>query len=73
MDVTKYALFRSCDITRIPTSMEQQLQNSTNFDDAAKYYSYVMDKLLLLKNMLKNDNTPRSTIEIVFLQITRCA
>lgn len=73
MDVTKYSLFRSTDVTRIPSSMELQLQGATNFDNASKYYTYVIDKLLVLKNMLKNDNSPRSTIEILFLQITRCA
>lgn len=73
MDVNKYALFHTCDVTHIPTSMENKLQNSVNFDKAAQYYSYVLDKLLVLKNMLKDDNTPRSTIEIMFLQITRCA
>lgn len=73
MDVTKYALFHDCGVTHIPTSMEPKLVGSTNFADAAKYYTYVMDKLLSLKNMLKNDNNPRSTIEIMMLQITRCA
>lgn len=73
MDVTKYALFKSPDVTRIPLSMENQLQGATNFDNAAKYYTYVIDKLLVLKNMLKSDSSPRSTIEILFLQITRCS
>ena len=73
MDLTKYSLFHSCDIIRIPTSMEEKLKRATNFDTAARYYAYVMDKLLSLKNMLKNDNSPKTTIEIVFLQITRCA
>lgn len=73
MDVNKYALFHTCDVTHIPTSMEAMLQNSVNFDKAAQYYSYVLDKLLQLKNMLKDDSTPRTTIEIVFLQITRCS
>lgn len=73
MDVNKYALFHTCDVTHIPTSMEPMLQNSVNFDKAAQYYSYVLDKLLQLKNMLKDDSTPRTTIEIVFLQITRCS
>lgn len=73
MDVTKYSLFKSTDVTRIPLSMENQLQGTTNFDNAARYYTYVIDKLLVLKNMLKNDASPRSTIEILFLQITRCA
>ena len=73
MDVTKYSLFHSTDVTRIPISMEPQLQGATNFNDASRYYTYVIDKLLVLKNMLKNDSSPRSTIEILFLQITRCA
>ena len=73
MDVTKYALFKDCSTTRIPTSMEDKLVHSTNIDGASKYYMYVVDKLLGLKNMLKNDNSPRATIEITFLQITRCA
>ena len=73
MDVTKYALFKTCASTRIPSSMEPKLVHATSFDNAPKYYTYVIDKLLGLKNMLKNDNSPRSTIEIIFLQITRCA
>ena len=72
IDVTKYSLFKSCDNIRIPLSMEPRLQSSINFDNASKYYSYVIDKLLTLKNMLKNDNSPRSTIEVMMLQITRC-
>ena len=73
MDVNKYSLFKTCDVTKIPSSMEDKLIGSTNFDNAPKYYSYVADKLLQLKNMLKNDNSPRVTIEIMLLQITRCA
>lgn len=72
LDVNKYALFKEVSVTRIPMSMEIALQNSTNFENASKYYSYILDKLLALKTLLKNDNTPRATIEISFLQITRC-
>ena len=72
IDITKYSLFKTTDVTRLPASMEDRLIQSTNFDNASRYYSYVIDKLLTLKNMLKNDNSPRSTIEIILLQITRC-
>ena len=72
VDLTKFALFQTCDVTQIPSSMEEDMRNASNFDNAGKYYTYVIDKLLTLKNMLKNDNSPRSTIEIVMLQITRC-
>lgn len=72
VDLTKFALFQTCDVTQIPSSMEADMRNASNFDNAGKYYTYVIDKLLNLKNMLKNDNSPRSTIEIIMLQITRC-
>lgn len=71
MDVTKYAIFNSCDMIRIPSSMEQSLKNTVNLDNPASRCMYIVDKLLGLKNMLKNDNSPRSTIEIVFLQMCR--
>lgn len=72
LDVNKYALFKTTEVTKFPSSLESALAASTNFNEASKYYSYVLDKLLNLKSMLKNDNSPRATIEIVFLQITRC-
>ena len=72
MDITKYALFKSAEVTRLPSSYESAMQYSTNISNADKYFMYVVDKLLELKNMLKNDNSPRSTIEIIMLQITRC-
>ena len=53
--------------------MEVDLINAVNFDNASRYYTYIIDRLLNLKVMLKNDDSPRSTIEIVMLQITRCA
>ena len=71
IDLTKYALFKTCDVTRIPTSMEDSLKYSTGFDSPEKYYSYVIDKLLSLKNMIKNEVDVRSTVEVVLLQIAR--
>lgn len=73
MDVNKYAIFKSCELTKIPVSMENRLQASTNFDNAPKYFGYVADKLLALKNMLRGDDSPRTTIEIMLLRITRCS
>lgn len=71
IDVSKYILFNSCDPTSIPASMEDCLKNAVNFENPLNYYTYVMDKLLDLKNMLKNDVDIKSTVEVVCLQITR--
>ena len=51
--------------------MEDSLKYSTGFDSPEKYYSYVIDKLLSLKNMIKNEVDVRSTVEVVLLQIAR--
>lgn len=72
LDVAKYSIFKSCDTTRIPTSMEDKLIYTTNIENASGHFTYVIDRLLSLKNMLKSDSSPKSTIEIVFLQIARC-
>lgn len=71
LDINKYAIFQDFSVTKIPKSMEKDLQYSIGFDNATKYYSYIIDKLLGLKNMLKNDNSPKNTIETVFLQMCR--
>lgn len=72
IDVTKYALFKTCDLTRIPSSMEDSLKFATGFDQPEKYYSYLIDKLLELKNMIKADTNVKATVEVMLLQIARC-
>ena len=51
--------------------MEERLKNSTNFENALQYYMYVVNQLLDLKNMLKNDSNIKSTIEVMFIKMTR--
>lgn len=71
IDVTKYSIFKSFDMIRIPQTMKDDLDNVVNIQDASKYFSYVIDRLLDTKNMIKNDSQIRSTIEVMFLRISR--
>ena len=71
LDISKYIIFQSCDILKIPTSMEEFLKNSTNFENAGQYYMYLVNQLLELKNMLKNDTNVKTTVEIMLLKIAR--
>lgn len=71
LDVSKYVVFKSTDMLKIPSSMETKLQHSTNFEDALNYYMYIVNHLLDLKNMIKNDSNIKSTIEVIFMQMTR--
>ena len=71
LDITKYCLFKDTELIEIPRSQEENLRNSTNFDDASKYYMYIVDNLLELKSKIKNDTSVRTTVEATFLHISR--
>ncbi len=71
LDVTKYCLFKSTDMIGIPSSLEDKLQASVNFENPEKYYMHIVDKLLELKNRIKNDTSVRTTVETTFLHISR--
>lgn len=71
LDVSKYIAFQSTDMIKIPSSMENRLKDSTNFENSLNYYMFIVNQLLDLKNMLKNDNNMKSTIEVMFLKMTR--
>lgn len=70
LDISKYCYFHNCDMLKIPAIMEDKLKMSTNFENAGKYYTYIVDHLLELKNMLKTDSNPRSTIEVMLVRIS---
>lgn len=72
LDVMKYSIFGGFELTKIPNTMEDKLKFTIGIDNAKQYFEYLVDKLLQLKNMLKNDVEPKSTIEVVLLSICRC-
>ena len=72
LDVSKYIIFKDCSVTKFPSSYKDKLDNSVNFKDADKYYSYILDRILELRNMLKEDTTIKSTVEVFLLKLARC-
>lgn len=71
IDLSKYCLFKDCRMTKIPQIMENELKSCTLFDNSISYYNYYTNQLLELKNMLKNDINPLSTIEVIFCKMLR--
>ena len=72
LNLVKYSLFKDISIINLPNIYVNELDNLTNFDNPDKYYNYILDRLLNLKNMLKNDSNISTTILAVLLQVTRC-
>ena len=72
LDINKYALFGTFDLLQLPQSVEDKVKGCVNFDKAPSYYSYVLDKLLSLKQGLRYDEFPKETVEVSLLKLARC-
>lgn len=71
LDITKYILCKSIQVTKLPKTLEEDLKFAIGIQNAEKYYFYIIDKLLELKNMIKTDVDLKPTIEVVFSQMCR--
>ena len=71
LDISKYIIFKDISITKIPQYLINNLNNSINFDNSLAYYNYILDKLLNIKILIKNDSNIKDTVTIMLLQITR--
>ena len=67
----KYILCKDISVTKIPDFYKDSLEFSIKLDGAVKYYNYITDKLLDLKNMIKNSNDEKVVIEIMFNRMSR--
>ncbi len=70
-DVCKYLIFKSFDLISIPESMQSKLDFTVGFEGADKFFKYYMNSLLALKNEIKDDPNPKTTIEVLLLQMAR--
>lgn len=67
LDLTKYTIFKSFDIIKVPVSYKDKLEYTVNVEGATKYYNHLVDRILELKQLIKGDNNLRVTIEIFLL------
>lgn len=72
LDISKYILCNSFDICKIPQTYNDRLLADVNFQDSGKYYNYVLDRLMELRNILHNDCNVLMTCIIYFMRIARC-
>ena len=45
------------------------MEKSTNFDYSEKYYMYIVDKLLNIKNGLKGETSPKEYVEASLIKV----
>lgn len=71
LDVNKYAIFKSIEMTSLPNTLEEQLKYSVGFENATGYYMYVINKLIECKSLIKDDTDIKTTIEVCLLNICK--
>ena len=67
LDLTKYIIFRSFDIIKIPESYKEKVNYTINVEDAGKYFNHLIDKCLELKTLIKGDPNVKTTVEIFLI------
>lgn len=71
LDLTKYCIFRSMDVTKIPLSLEESVKYAVNIENNTKFYNSLSSRVLKLSLLLRNDVMPKTTTEIGLLEISR--
>ena len=71
LDLTKYCIFKSLDVISIPSHFEEKIIYSTNIENSANYFKWLSEKILDIKNNIKQINNIKETIEVMMLSILR--
>jgi len=67
LDISKYIICNSLTVTKFPNNQLEEIKKATNFENPLQYYQYIMNKLMTLKNDIKNDTDIKSTVDVYFI------
>jgi len=71
LDLNKFCLFGSMDIIKIPSSKENDIKYTTSISGNVTYFNKLVNRLLEIKNSIKNDSSIKNTITILLINICR--
>jgi DNA polymerase-3 subunit gamma/tau len=69
LDISKFTIFNSYDIIKIPKTYKEELAYVINIDGGTKYFNHILDKLMEAKQKIKYDNNIKEGLEILLLQL----
>lgn len=71
LDLTKYCLFKSLSCTKIPNILEQRCAAYSQIPDILNYSNNLVEKVLEIKNVIRQDVSILTTIEAMFIKLCR--
>jgi len=71
IDLTKYCIFKNMKLLKIPTSLEHRCLGYSNIQDILEFSKRLVEKVLEVKNAIKYDPNPKTTIEALLIMLCR--
>lgn len=71
IDLAKYCIFKSLSMVKIPSSLENRCAGYAGIPNILDYTNKLVDKILSIKNTIKQDINPKNTVEVMFINICR--
>lgn len=71
LDLLKFTIFNSLDLTKFPSSYLNDVIGVTSFDGAKDYFRTITNKLLDLSINIKQDANPLTTVTISLISMSR--
>lgn len=71
LDLINYSLFKDMEVTKLPLSLEKDIQYAVAFDNNTTIFNGIIDKLLILKNRIRYDDNAYLSIKVAFIHILR--
>lgn len=71
LDLTKYCAFKDMSIIKIPSSLSKRCEGYSNIPEILSYSTRLIEKLLNIKMLIKNDPNIKNTVEAMFISIAK--
>lgn len=68
LQLNKYILYNSLSWTSIPEYLEKDAKYSIGIENNAKYFKDLMELVLDIKNSIRGDQDPKTTIEVMLMK-----
>lgn len=67
LQLLKYLLFKDISVVNLPQHLENDIKYTINIDNAEEFFMAYLDRILKIKQAIKNDGDIKTTIEVMLL------
>lgn len=68
LQLSKYIILKDIKVTTIPSAYEELVKYTTSIEDSLKWFNNLVDKVLTIKQAIKGDSDPCTTIKAMLIK-----